>query len=107
METLSNYTTQSSVSVRSVKAAIYCYGYYSALHILRELEINEDYETCAVFKRAMEEVGIYILDKLSTKTDPVSMNETYVKVLEGCNNPRFIANKTEYLICEFKKLVFK
>lgn len=94
-----------SLSVSSVKNAIYQYGFYPALHILKELESNEDYEKCKIFKEALDQVGIG-REYLSTKTDEKEMKKTYNRILNSCSRPEIIDNNIEHYISEFKRLVF-
>ena len=102
---LSQTSVSGSLSVSSVKSAIYKYGFYPALHILQELEANEDFEKCKIFKEALDQVGGGREWYLSTKTDEKEMNKTYNNILSNCNNPKLIDNNMEHYISEFKRLV--
>ena len=46
--------------------------------ILKELESNEDFEKCKIFKEALDQVGIG-REYLSSKTDEKEMKKTYKK----------------------------
>lgn len=102
---LNKHAVSGSLSVSSVKNAIYQYGFYPALHILKELENNEDFEKCKIFKEALDQVGIG-REYLSTKTDEKEMSKTYNRILNSCSKPEIIDKNMEYYISEFKRLVF-
>ena len=96
----------SSLSVSSVKNAIYQYGFYPAVHILKELEENEDFEKCKIFKEALDQVSAGREWCLSTKTEDFEINKTYNNILNTCEKPNLIHNNMPYYISEFKRLVF-
>ena len=105
MPQLNKHAVSGSLSVSSVKNAIYQYGFYPALHILKELESNEDFEKCKIFKEALDQVGIG-REYLSIKTDEKEMKKTYNRILNSCSKPEIIDNNMEHYISEFKRLVF-
>ena len=79
MPQLNKHAVSGSLSVSSVKNAIYQYGFYPALHILKELESNEDFEKCKIFKEALDQVGIG-REYLSSKTDEKEMNPPKLRI---------------------------
>jgi hypothetical protein len=103
---LNKHDVSGSISVSSVKNAIYQFGFYPALHILKELEDNEEFEKCKIFKEALDQVGAGREWYLSSKTEEKEINKTYNNILKNCDKPKLIHNNMEYYISEFKRLVF-
>ena len=89
-----------SLSVENIKICIYRWGIYPALIMLRELQNNEQYEQCAIIKKALDEVmngrGWYV----DTKTDDNSLNRTYQNITNGKTT---IQTNMPYYISEFRK----
>ena len=88
-----------------IKRAIYLWGYYPALFVLKEEQSKENYENCQVIKEALDEVSDGKDWGLTTKVDDVNMNRNYDNIIKELDNPEIIDANMPYYIEEFKEYI--
>lgn len=76
-----------------IRKGVYLWGYYPALHYLKEQERNENFEVCTILKEVLDEIGKgreWYLSSQTIKVEEVLQNQTYI-------------DNVDYYIEEFKK----
>ncbi len=95
---------QPTITLEKVVKGIYSYGWYPALHMLAKLERKEKYEDCAVIMKAFDGILYGRESELSTKTDPISLDETFDKLIRESHNQEVLINNMPKYIKDFEKL---
>jgi len=90
----------------TVVRGIHLYGWYPALHMMAKLERKEQFENCAVIKQAFDGLLVGREGELSTKTDPISLDETFDKLIRESRNQEDAAvliHERPHLWCAVQK----
>jgi hypothetical protein len=91
--------------IPEIRKAIYKWGVYPALVMLRELHDNEEYEQCAVLKSVLDEIIDGREWYLTTKVDDHSLRMSYVSILDGFTKPELIEQNMPVYIRKFMEEV--
>lgn len=98
------------MTVEKIKMAIYSWGIYPALILLREEQENENYELCNVIKQAIDEIGEKVNWNITSKVDNYNLKTVYENILNDIpfkiKDPSFIDRNMPFYIEEFKNSVF-
>ena len=98
---------QPTINIETVVKGIYSYGWYPALHLLAKLEKKERFEDCAVIKSALDGLLVGREFEMTTKTDEISLDECFEKVLRCSQNQDVLMNNMPDYIKNFEKIVLK
>lgn len=83
---------------KKAEEAIYNYGIYPVLFILRELEEQQQFEYCHAIKQAIDRVRAGREHLFGTKCDDYSLEEELKSVLRDRTNPDlFMKNMPHYI----------
>lgn len=92
------------MTVEKCKKAIYTWGIYPALSLLRSEQDNENFELCATLKTAIDEVMRG--REVNTNVDDKSLEETFESILAERTRPDLIRNNMPYYVREFKEFIY-
>lgn len=95
---------QPSITLEKVVKGIYSYGWYPALHTLAKLERKERYEECAIIMEALNGLLVGREREMTTKTDPVSLDEAFDNVLKYSQNQDILIHNMPVYIKNFEKM---
>lgn len=93
------------MEIKTVENAIYKWGVYPALVLLRELQDEEEYELCAVVKCAIDNIMNGREYGISTLVDDKNLQKSYEIVIGQFQRKAIIKNNMPFYIDEFKKCV--
>jgi uncharacterized protein YaaR (DUF327 family) len=88
-----------------IRRAIYSWGIFPALVILKEEQEKENYENCKVIKEALDDVIEFGDLHLNTKIDNISLKKTYEEIIKEFKKPEIIDGNIPYYIEEFRKYI--
>lgn len=95
---------QPSITLEKVVKGIYSYGWYPALHTLAKLERKERYEECAIIMEALNGLLVGREWEMTTKTDPISLDEAFDNVLKHSQNQDVLIHNMPVYIKNFEKM---
>lgn len=95
------------MDVSIVVNAVYTYGWYPALHLLAKLEKQEQFEKCAIIKKALDGLLVGRELEMTTKTDENSLQECFDKVIKNSIDQTIFINNIPKYITDFEKMVLK
>lgn len=95
---------QPTITLEKVVKGIYSYGWYPALHMLAKLERKERFEECAIIMEAFNGLLVGRPFEMTTKTDPISLDECFDSVLKHSDNQEVLIHNMPVYIKNFEKL---
>lgn len=93
------------MTVEKCKRAIYTWGIYPALSLLRSEQDNENFELCATLKAAIDEVMRG--REVNTNVDDESLEETLESYIAERAKPDLIRNNMPFYVREFKEFIYQ
>ena len=98
------------MTVEKIQMAIYSWGIYPALILLREEQENENYELCNLIKQAIDEIGDKVNWNITSKVDDYDLKNVYENIVNDLpfqiKDPSFNNRNMPFYIEEFKRSVF-
>ena len=88
------------ITVEKIKLGIYIWGFYPALLMLKDQEILENYENCAIIKQAMD--SVYGVD-FDSSTRQSNINHVFDAISSKFDHPNMYKDNLDIYIEGFKR----